>query len=179
MGPGLLPCLYPAKLCVPSHPSFPLVQRHTEQRPDQVPSVLPSLVPQKNQDSAETVVITVICPCWGCLGMQLSHRLKMLLVTGSFRSDHRCGVWELQMQIFFHLYFLSPNKLGSSEASDVHISASSEKLSWCKKDVWKLVKDDPGNYPTYLERFCGFTMLIETSISFFVYKVIRGISCRF
>ena len=61
--------------------------------------------------------------------MQLSHRQKMLLVTGSFWSDHRCGVWELQMQIFFHLYFLSLNKFGSSEASDVHISTSSEKLS--------------------------------------------------
>ena len=54
----------------------------------------------KNQLTVETVLITVVCPCCGCLGMRLSHRPKMLLVTGSFWSHPGRGVWKLQIQIF-------------------------------------------------------------------------------
>ena len=54
----------------------------------------------KNQDAVETVLITAVCLCCGCLGMRLSHRPKMLPVTGSFWSHRGRGVWELQIQIF-------------------------------------------------------------------------------
>lgn len=110
--------------------------------------------------------------CWKCCWWLVSWKCPPTWGVGA--EDTR----------FFHLYFLSLNKFGSSEASGVPSSTSPEKFLWCKKYVWKLVKDDPGNYPACLESFCGFIMFINFSYSyyydfFFVYKVIRGISYRF
>lgn len=94
-----------------------LQYRGMASRAQTAPSQLSLYKCLKSTGTLETILITVICPCCGCLGMQLSHRSNMLLVTPSSWSDHQHGVWELQMQVFFHLYFLSRNKFGSSEAS--------------------------------------------------------------
>lgn len=79
---------------------------------------------------------------------------------------------------FFHLCFLSRNNFGSSEAPDVPMSTSPEKLHWCEKYVWKLVKDDPSNHTAYLESFCGLSSLYSLSYHCLSIKS-WGISCRF